>query len=387
MASATDNPGDDPEAFVGYPETRAFLPFRKRYLAGKPVVEKVEFHGTVKIHGCNISVIFSGPKTWQIQSRNRVLSVKEDQYDICAKLNDAPWDTLAKEILQILDALNLEQHEAEKEGKGSNASKRDIQEKLSEVPIATETIPAEQTAEPGKPASWEDIMIVGEWAGKGIQKGVGVCDLDRFFTIFNIRIGQNWQDIRKYKSISLPSHRIFNICDFPTYILTIDLADLKDVDRAEKELEKMVGRIDKECPVAAHFGVKGTGEGLVFTYHPLEPTNILHHFKVKGQSHVIVKNERVERIPNEKVARIGAFVEYAVTEARLDQGLEYLKEMLIPVEAESTGKYIKWVVQDVLKEESDKLEDMDLKETDIKFRLTKAVRLGWTTRLREVQRL
>jgi RNA ligase len=337
MAPAPGNPSE-PGTFVGYPETRAFLPFRKRYVATGPTVTKLDFHGTVKIHGCNISLHFSEPEKWRIQSRHRILSAKEDQYDVYAKLNGAPWGTVIQEILRI---------------HGANI--------------------------------WEDITIVGEWAGKGIQRKVGVCTLDRFLTIFNIRIGKYWQDIRKYSAISLLAHRVFNICDFPTYPLTIDLADTAAIDDVEKQMIEMVEKIDKECPVAAHFGVNGPGEGLVFTYHPPEPSFDLYNFKVKGESHAVVKTDRVQKVPTEKAERIRAFVEYSVTEARLDQGLEYLKEMLIPVEAGSTGKYIKWVVQDVLKEEGDKLEEMELNEPDIKFSLTKAVRMGWTARLREAE--
>ena len=383
MISATDKAAEDHEAFVWYPKTRALWPFRKLYLAGKPTVEKLDFHGTVKIHGCNISILLSGPEKWQMQSRNRILSANEDQYGVHAKLNDAPWGTVAKEILRIHERLKVEGRHPKKEVKTSTIPDDDITKKLS---VDSDRRPTSAGAEHVERTGWENIMIVGEWAGKGIQKSVGVCNLERFFTIFNIRIGTNWQDLRKYKSISLPTHRIFNICDFPTYPLTIDLTDLTDVDRAEKQLTKMVERIDKECPVSAYFGVKGTGEGLVFTYHPPEPSGVLYHFKVKGESHAVVNKDRVDNVPKEKAARINAFVEYAVTEARLDQGLEYLKEMLIPVEAESTGEYIKWVAGDILKEESDKLEEMDLNERDITSKLSKAIRLGWTMRLREVER-
>jgi hypothetical protein len=387
MTSTTTKSTEGPKTFTGYPETHAFLPFRKRYLTGKPTVGKVEFHGTVKIHGCNISIVSSGPEKWQMQSRNRILSAEEDQYDVYATLNDAPWTTLLKQIVRIHDGITKKVKDP---AQTSTAGDDDIVKQFSGLTLASDapygTGLAQNMNRSDNTSSWEDIMIVGEWAGKGIQKSVGVCELDRFLTIFNISIGKKWQDIRKYKSVSLSSHRIFNICDFPTYSFTVDLTDLTDIDRAEKELAEMVDRVDKECPVAAHFGVKGTGEGIVFTYYPPEPARELHHFKVKGESHVIVRREKVRHVPKEKAARINAFVEYAVTEARLDQGVEYLKEMLIPVEAESTGKYIQWVVGDVLKEEADKLEEIDLTWKDIKFQLTNTIRLGWVTRLREVER-
>ena len=270
------------------------------------------------------------------------MSAKEDLYDCYATLNSAPLNKLAQEILRL----------------GNKTSDE-----------------------------WKDIMIVGEWAGKGIQAKVGVSSVkQKFLTIFNIRIGQMWQDIRKFRTISLPDYRIFNICDFPTYSITIDLSSLKDVERADEEMQTLVEQIDKKCPLAAQLGVEGGGEGIVYTYHPVEPDSTLYHFKVKGTSHQIVKKPKVWNVSAEKVQSIAAFIEYAVTEARLDQGISYLEEMNIPIEPESTRKYINWVAQDVLKEESHMLEQLGLKEKDIKSQLSKTIRNGWLIRLKVAQR-
>src|SRR5436190_12753400 len=120
------------EAFCKYPETRQFDHFRKSYLKGQPELHTLEFHGTIKIHGANISIIFTSPNSWQIQSRHRILSAEEDLYGCYATLNHAPLQELAEQILQL-------------ESKSSN-----------------------------KEGEWRDIMVVGEWAGKGIQARVGV---------------------------------------------------------------------------------------------------------------------------------------------------------------------------------------------------------------------
>jgi RNA ligase len=340
-SSSPTNPPMD-ETFVGYPETRQFDRFRTWFVKHQPNIRKPEFHGTVKIHGSNVSIIFTSLNSWRIQSRHRILSAKEDLYDCYAKLNSAPLKTLAQEILRL-------------ENRASD--------------------------------EWRDIMIVGEWAGKGIQARVGVSSVkEKFLTIFNIRIGGVWQDIRKFRTISLPDSRIFNICDFPTYSLTIDLSSLKDVERAEEEMQTLVEQIDKKCPLAAQLGVEGCGEGVVYTYHPVEPDGTLYHFKVKGPSHQIVKKPKVWNVSAGMARSIATFIKYAVTEARLDQGITYLEEMNIPIEPESTGQYIKWVVQDVLKEESHQMEELGLKEKDIKSQLAKTIRNGWMIRLKVAQR-
>ena len=329
------------ETFVGYPETPQFDKFRKSYLTSSPKDCTLEFHGTIKIHGSNISIVFTSPNSWRIQSRHRILSVKEDLYGCYAALKDAPLNKLVEKILHL------------------------------------ENKPTEE---------WRDIVIVGEWAGKGIQARVGVCSIEKkFLTIFNIRIGQLWQDIRKFSKISLPEYRIFNICDFPSYYITIDLSSLKDIERADREMQTLVEAIDEQCPLAAQLGVIGGGEGIVYTYYPAEPTDILYHFKVKGSSHQIVKKPKVNASA-EMTHSIAAFVEYSVTEARLDQGMSYLEEMNIPVEPGSTGKYISWVVGDVFKEESHMLEGLGFKERDVKAQLSKTIREGWVARLKASQR-
>ena len=334
------------EAFCKYPETRQFDHFRKSYLKGQPELHTLEFHGTIKIHGANISIIFTSPNSWQIQSRHRILSAEEDLYGCYATLNHAPLQELAEQILQL-------------ESKSSN-----------------------------KEGEWRDIMVVGEWAGKGIQARVGVSEIEKkFLTIFNIRIGWKWQDIRRFRTVALPSHRIFNICDFPTYSIKIDLSNLKDIERADQEMQNLVEQIDKKCPLAAQLGVIGHGEGIVYTYYPAEATGTLYNFKVKGPSHQIVRKPKFWKVDAGTIHSVAVFVEYAVTDVRLDQGITYLEEMNIPVSPESTGKYIRWVVDDVLKEESYRMEEMGLKVKDIKAELSKTVRNGWVARLKVAQRM
>jgi hypothetical protein len=56
----------------------------------------------------------------------------------------------------------------------------------------------------------------------------------------------------------------------------------------------------------------------------------------------------------EAVENIRAFVAATVTEARLEQGLDNLvREQLLPFEMKSMGDFIRWVYNDVLKEEMD----------------------------------
>jgi hypothetical protein len=342
MPGASNEDKND-ENHIFYPETRTFDSFRRHFLSTQdpPESSHVDFFGTIKIHGSNISLIFTNDdQPCRIQSRNRILSPDSDLYDCHRSLSRAPLNDLVSQIATIY-------------------------------------------SDP-----WTEIMVVAEWAGKGIMKGVGTSLVEpKFLTIFNIRIERKWQDIRKYRTVALRDHRIYNICDFPSYSITIDLRDLNDVERADQEMDALVAVIDKKCPVAAYFGIDGPGEGIVYTYIPPQTSYHLYNFKVKSTSHQIVRKSTVVDAKTVGLTRsVDAFVQYCITPARLDQGISYLEEMGKQIQPSSTGDYIRWVVRDALNEEGYTLEERNLKEKDVKQALTIAVRRGWEVRLKAALR-
>lgn len=77
----------------------------------------------------------------------------------------------------------------------------------------------------------------------------------------------------------------------------------------------------------------------------------------------------------ELVTSINEFVETVVTENRLKQGISYFKENNIEIGFKSTGQFLAWVVKDVLKEESDLLEQSNLDEKKIKNAITTKARI------------
>ena len=75
--------------------------------------------------------------------------------------------------------------------------------------------------------------------------------------------------------------------------------------------------------------------------------------KVKGEKHQNSKVKTLTTVNVEEVENMREFIEYAVTENRMNQGIDKLIENHIPIEITSTGDFIKWVYNDVIKEESD----------------------------------
>lgn len=185
------------------------------------------------------------------------------------------------------------------------------------------------------------IAIYGEWCGPGIQGGVGISQLkDPIFVIFAIKIDDNW--INLPPNVQDNDNRIYNILQFETFEVEVDL---NNPELSKNYLIELTLRIEQECPAAKYFGISGIGEGIVF-----EDENF-NRFKSKGDKHSTSNVTTLNAVDLEAIAKIGEFVNLAVTENRLNQGLEYLREQQLDVDIKNTRAFIKWVVGDVLREE------------------------------------
>ena len=89
----------------------------------------------------------------------------------------------------------------------------------------------------------------------------------------------------------------------------------------------------------------------------------MYPFPSINQFRIVVKTVREQACymgkndAGEAVEQINDFVAMAVTESRLEQGLHNLiNEQMKPFAMTSMGDFIRWVHQDVLKEEADTLQ-------------------------------
>src|SRR4051794_29039037 len=87
-------------------------------------------------------------------------------------------------------------------------------------------------------------MIAGEFAGQGIQKGVGVSGLERFYVIFGLRLDGLWMPPSVWREIGVEGGRIFNIFDFQTFKVTIDFTSRRQLDRHSTVQEGIVDQED-----------------------------------------------------------------------------------------------------------------------------------------------
>jgi hypothetical protein len=181
----------------------------------------LNFQGTVKLHGSNAAIgINKNGEIW-VQSRNRVLTVEDDNLRFADFVYSLP-----EEIIDILKLNN--------------------------------------------------IVIYGEWCGKGIQKGVAISGLDKMFVIFSVKNLENekWieydfmNDInRKFASKNqsqLDFLNEYNIYFIDQFVTELEEVDFNNPELAQNNLVELTKKVGNECPVGKYFGVSGIGEGIVW---------------------------------------------------------------------------------------------------------------------------
>ncbi len=314
---------------------------------------KITFTGTVKLHGTNAAIVGNRKGEWWCQSRERIISPGDDNAGFAAWAhgNKEYWDRIMKDFGAATD----------REGY---------------------------------------VQIYGEWCGGNIQQGVGLNKLPKMFVIFAIRFskdaeGSEWHDIDPWKYVfsdSCKPEQMHFITDFPTYKVEVDF---ESPTLVQNDLVDLTLKIEKQCPVAKAFlpdeSSELVGEGLVwntsesecekFSSSPLFTTVRSLKFKTKGEKHSASKVKVIVPVDAEKVKSIDAFIEYAVTPNRLEQGLSFFEEMGLELSVKNTGEYIKWVMQDILKEELDTMIASGIEPKDINSTVARKAREFFMTKI------
>lgn len=194
----------------------------------------------------------------------------------------------------------------------------------------------------------EHIVLSGEICGKGVQKGVGISQqTEKFLVILQVKVDGVWQKVTIWEDLSDETHRIYNIRKFPRYHVVIDMSDTM---ATFDEIDKMTKEVGKSCPVAAALGTPGTGEGIVWTPCAF-PEHSRLWFKSKTDEHCVTpaRNKESRPVSDATLAAMD-LVNDNLTEARLDQGMDYLREFNMEPDMKHLGHFIKWLVEDILKE-------------------------------------
>lgn len=287
----------------------------------------LNFTGTVKLHGTNHAVCMSPEGKIYTQSRERITTFESDN------AGSAAYTLSSIDLFKIL---------------------------FKEICARHGVLPD------------ETIQIFGEWCGGNIQKGVGISFLPKMFIIFAIRISKDAESqefLSDEAVLRVCSGLVKTVFDFATFNIKIDFSYPQKI---QETLIKLTEEIERDCPVARSllgydFTEPLVGEGVVWT--TVYKGNTLR-FKVKGEKHSASKVKTLAAVDIEKLDSIKEFVASVVTEARLLQGLEHIESR----EPKNTGAFLKWVMSDIFKEESDTMIGNGFTSKEVSPHLSTAIR-------------
>ena len=294
----------------------------------------LKFKGTVKLHGTNAGICFNNEDGMWAQSRENIITPESD---------NAGFAFFVESNREIFESMFA--HIAERDG----------------IDLNTNT-----------------LSIYGEWCGGNIQKGVGISNLPKSFFIFGVKVTPHVETDEERKSkpaywisyhgLKAPDAKIYNIDDFQTWEMDIDF---NRPELSQNKLSELTIAVEEECPVAKAFGFSGIGEGIVWS---CEFKGVVHRFKVKGEKHSSSKVKTLAAVDVEKVKSIKEFVDYAVTESRFNQGIEKTFPNNEPIDIKKMGALIKWVTDDIIKEEMDTMKASNLEPKDVNKYVSTKVR-------------
>ena len=291
----------------------------------KPVLD---FVGTVKLHGTAFYVCYNDANGIWFQSRENVITPTKDNAG-SAIFGEMNKDALMEIIEQVYDTHNL-----------------------------------------GRELT---VMICSEWAGKGVQKNVGISNIPKAMFIYGIKIVHDGNDdfvnyYIDYAGYRNVEKRIFNMLDFKTYNITVDFNMPQLV---QNHILELVLEVENECPVAKELigtiepDMSMIGEGIVFS-RIVNGTRQM--FKAKGERHAgASKVKTIRKVDDAKLNLVLDFVDKITPEWRLEQMLDKTFDLMNGghIERSKMGDYIKAVMADIIKEEMLTFQEAGLEMKDV----------------------
>lgn len=222
------------------------------------------------------------------------------------------------------------------------------------------------------------IMLGMEWAGKGIQKSVGISEIEKSAFIFShAKVSPFDEEKPSYwistNNIDSIENRIYNIENFKTFSIEIDF---NKPELYQNKINEMTLEVENECPVSKEFGFNETvGEGIVFSC--LNKNGSRHIFKSKGDKHSAKSKVRtLKPVDNEKINKCIQIAEQVTPSWRLEQMINETFDTLNGgvVDRARLGDYLRAVINDVIKEESDIIADAGLDLKDVNKHISQIAR-------------
>jgi hypothetical protein len=272
----------------------------------------ITFTGTEKIHGTNSSIVLTKDGEYYAESKERVLSLDSDNahFYVYAMKHKDYFVGLMNRYFEIFDIA---------------------------IPDA--------------------VVLVGEWAGSEIQKGVAISALPKSLYVFELKLICGTETTRLNHDLETfynPSINLFPIDMFKRWSIDINF---NEPELSINQMVQWTNEVENESPVGKYFNVSGIGEGIVFV---AEYKGQILRFKVKGDKHSTSKVKTIATVDVEKINSVKEFADYAVTENRLEQAISVMKENNIEPSDKTIGHFIKWINGDIAKEEMDTIIENEL---------------------------
>lgn len=271
------------------------------------------FDGTVKLHGTNLGVVQENPGApILVQSRNRFITPDADNAGAAAFVRDreAAFKLIFDNVRAALPRVSVR-----------------FAVNGDEVSVSI----------------LQDVVLFGELAGKGVQKGVGITQQDRFVSIFDVVVaGKRRADLLETGIVppGLEASRIWNVHRFGRYLVRVPKDNLD-----ETEADALAAEVGRDCPAARLMGTPGAGEGIVWRCFDAPQASRLW-FKSKAPQFTLAEKQPVRASCPEDQARRDKAEDFAATfatPARMLQGVDEAGRKM--------GLFVKWVVEDVMREE------------------------------------
>jgi RNA ligase/Putative tRNA binding domain len=235
-------------------------------------------------------------------------------------------------------------------------------------------------------AQREPLVVFGEWCGQGIQKRAAISQIGRkVFAVFAAQLGRGVTTAASVElepellRARLPAHPDVFVLPWHGAPVELDFADDVQAAAQAQRISDEVAHIEAEDPwVAATFGVRGLGEGIVL-YPQLGEVADRQQlselmFKAKGEKHQTVRQKRAAQLEPEVARGVESFVELVLAPARLEQGLT--EACAGRAATSSIPAFLKWVSSDVQKECRAELEAAGLTWEQVNRSISNKAR-GW----------
>lgn len=158
---------------------------------------------------------------------------------------------------------------------------------------------------------------------------------------------------------------------FPNYEISLNL---NDPSQSIEQINTILNKIEHNCPVGKYFGQTGSCEGIVWEFYT--EGNIRYQFKTKTSKFLIVKPTKKKNqiiIDPETINSINDFLNYAITENRLSQGIREICQ-----DSQVTSKHIRpfidWVINDIQTEEIQTITKNNLPQKELNCEIANKAR-------------